>query len=167
MPEETKKPIYLPKKEHWTALLIKEFHERLFHAGTSHTLSQMRYIYWIPQGRATIKAVIYQCGVCRKCNCGPHKMPKLADWSKEKISKATPFMYTGLDYIGPFYVKENKEKVWICIFTCVTVRAVDDMTAEQFLMTLRRFISRRNTPHTIILDNAPQFKLTKTRVERA
>ena len=94
-------------------------------------------------------------------------MPKLADWSKEKISKATPFMYTGLDYIGPFYVKENKEKVWICIFTCVTVRAVDDMTAEQFLMTLRRFISRRNTPHTIILDNAPQFKLTKTRVDKA
>ena len=38
MPKETKKPIYLPKKEHWTKLLIKEFHERLFHAGTSHAL---------------------------------------------------------------------------------------------------------------------------------
>ena len=61
MPEETKKPIYMPKKEHWTRLLIKEFH-----AGTSHTLSQMRYIYWIPQRRAAVKAVIYQCGVCRK-----------------------------------------------------------------------------------------------------
>ena len=45
MPEETKKPIYSPKKEHWTTLLIKEFNKRLFHAGTSHTLSQMRYIY--------------------------------------------------------------------------------------------------------------------------
>ena len=43
---------------------------------------------------------------------------------------------------------------------------VDDMTAEQFLITLRRFISRRNTPHTIILDNAPQFKLTKTTVDK-
>ena len=42
MPEETKKPIYLPKKEHWTKLLIKEFHERIFHAGISHTLSQIR-----------------------------------------------------------------------------------------------------------------------------
>ena len=87
-------------------------------------------------------------------------MPKLADWSKEKISK------------GPFYVKENKEKVWICILTCVTFRAVhleivDDMTAEQFLMALRRFISRRNIAHTIILDNAPQFKLTKTTVDKA
>ena len=44
---------------------------------------------------------------------------------------------------------------------------VDDMTAEQFLMTLRRFISRGNTPHTIILDNAPQFKLAKTTVDKA
>ena len=29
-------------------------------------------------------------------------MPKLADWPKEKISKAAPFTYTELDYIGPF-----------------------------------------------------------------
>ena len=79
MPEETKKPIYVPKKEHSTTLLIKEFHERLLHAGTSHALSQMRYINWIPQGQATVKAAIYQCGVCRKYNGGPYKMPKLAD----------------------------------------------------------------------------------------
>ena len=170
MPGETKAPIYLPKKEHWTKLLIKEFHERLFHAGTSHTLSQIR---WIPHRRATVKAVIYQCRVCRKCNGGPYKMPTLADWPKEKISEAAPFTYTGLDYIRPFYVKENKEKkFWICIFTCVTVRAVhleivDDMTAEKFLMALQRYLWWRNTPDTIILDNAPQFKLKKTTVDKA
>ena len=47
------------------------------------------------------------------------------------------------------------------------LEVVDDMTAEQFLMALRKFISRRNTPHTIILDNAPRFKLTKTTVDKA
>ena len=36
------------------------------------------------------------------------------------------------------------------------------MTAEQFLMALGRFISRRGTPKEIILNNAPQFKLTET-----
>ena len=41
------------------------------------------------------------------------------------------------------------------------------MTAEQFLMTLRWFISRRGTPKEIILDNAPQFKLTKTTIDKA
>ena len=39
MPEERKKPIYLPKKEHWTTLLIKEFHQQLLPTGTSHTSS--------------------------------------------------------------------------------------------------------------------------------
>ena len=78
MPEEINKPIYLPKKGHWTMLPIKEFDKRLFHTGTSHLLSWMRYVYWIPQGRSTVRAVIYQCGVCRKYNDRPYKMPKLA-----------------------------------------------------------------------------------------
>ena len=41
------------------------------------------------------------------------------------------------------------------------------MTAEQFLMALRRFISRKGTPKEIILDNASQFKLTKTTIDKA
>ena len=60
----------------------------------------------------------------------------------------------------------------IFLFTCVAVRVVhlevaDDMTGEQFLMALRRFISRRGTPKEIILDNAPQFKLAKTTIDEA
>ena len=39
MPEERKKPMYLPKKEHWTTLLIKECNQQLFPTGTSLTLS--------------------------------------------------------------------------------------------------------------------------------
>ena len=41
------------------------------------------------------------------------------------------------------------------------------MTAEQFYLALRRFISRRSTPHTIFLDKAPQFKLTKKTIDKA
>ena len=37
-----------------------------------------------------------------------------------------------------------------------------DLTATQFLNCLRRFISRRGKPDSIISDNAPQFKLTST-----
>ena len=35
------------------------------------------------------------------------------------------------------------------------------MTAEQFLLALRRFIARRGKSIQIILDNAPQFKTQK------
>ena len=37
-----------------------------------------------PTRQATVKTVIYQCGVCRKYNGGLYKMSKIADWLKEK-----------------------------------------------------------------------------------
>ena len=57
------------------------------------------------------------------------------------------------------------------MFVFVAVRAVylelvDGMAAEQFLMALRKFISRRVTLKKIILDNASQFKLTKTTIHK-
>ena len=36
-------PVYLPKKNPVTTLLIKDHHERLFHAGASHTLSYVMF----------------------------------------------------------------------------------------------------------------------------
>ncbi|XP_078364057.1 uncharacterized protein LOC144648336 [Oculina patagonica] len=41
------------------------------------------------------------------------------------------------------------------------------MTAEQFLLCLKRFISRRGKPKEIISDNASQFKLAKSTVYEA
>ena len=64
------------------------------------------------------------------------------------------------------------EKVWLCLLPCLAVRdihleVVYDMTAEQFLLFLRRFIVTRGTPKQIISDNAFQFKLVKSTVEEA
>ena len=44
---------------------------------------------------------------------------------------------------------------------------VKDMTAEQFLLALRRLIARRGKLVYLILDNAPQFKLAKTAIDKA
>ena len=75
----------------------------------------------------------------------------------------------GLDYLGPVYVKANNglDKIWICLFTCLSVRAVHlewvmDLTATQFLNCLRRFASWRGKSDSITSDNALQFKLTST-----
>ena len=56
---------------------------------------------------------------------------------------------------------------WVCLFTCVVLRAmhleiVEDLSAEEFLQALRRFIVRRGTPKEITLDNVSQFKLAKS-----
>ncbi|KAF0154889.1 MAG: Pao retrotransposon peptidase domain-containing protein [Ignavibacteria bacterium] len=166
-------PKLLPKKDHFTYLVIKDSHERLFHAGTAHTLSQIRHQYWILHGRREVQKVISDCKKCRRATGGPYLMPKMPNWPSKRVIESAPFTYTGLDYLGPLYVK-NKEvttKCWICLFTCLAVRAihlelVNYLTAEEFLQALRRFIARRGKPIEIISDNATQFKLAKTVLDR-
>ena len=87
-------------------------------------------------------------------------------WPKEKVSKSKPL---GLDYLGPIQVKESNMvgKMWVCLFTCLTIRAVHlelvkGLSAQLFLDCLRRFIARRGKPSLIISDNAPQFRLVKS-----
>lgn len=55
-------------------------------------------------------------------------------------------------------------KRWVCLFTCVAVRAVhlevvQNLTAEEGLLALRRMISTRGIPVLITSDNATNFKL--------
>ena len=90
-------------------------------------------------------------------------------WPCERVSRSDPFQFVGLDYLGPVFVRGQigLDKLWICLFTCLTVRAihlecVTDLTGTQFLSCIRRFVSRRGKPDSIISDNAPQFKLTNT-----
>ena len=93
----------------------------------------------------------------------------MSPWPRERVSRSIPFQHVGLDYLGPIRVKEGGtlEKMWVCLFTCLAVRAVHlelvrGLTAQQFLECLRRYIARRGRPEVIISDNAPQFKLVKT-----
>jgi len=92
-----------------------------------------------------------------------------------RVSASLTFSFTGLDYLGPVYVKNKGEsetsKMWICLFTCLCTRAIhleliEDLTAEQFLMCFQRFIARRGRPTSIYCDNASQFKLVSVAVEK-
>ena len=158
-------PILLPKNDMLTSLIVQNTHRKLLHSGVSQTLSRIRYTYWIPQGHAIVRTVLQNCLVCRKQEGGPYKMPSLAPYPKSRLQESVPFSTTGLDYLGPIYVKHNGETVkrWVCSFTCVAIRAIhlellNDMSTEEFLMAFRRFISVRGTPSEIISDNAMQFK---------
>ena len=99
-------------------------------------------------------------------------MKPMAPWPKSKVTESPAFEQTGLDYFEPLHIKQNKErkKAWVCIFACITVRAihhelVEDMTSEQFLLALRRFAARPGKPNEIISDNAPHFKVTKNTID--
>ena len=181
---ETRYPKLLPKEEHFTDLVIKDCHKRMFHAGVSQTLAQTRVEYWIPQGRLQVKRVLKQCMICQQVEGGAFKMPRMPPWPRERVTEALPFEYTGLDYFGPLHVKcydHNLEqtngecvykKVWVCLFTCMVTKAkhleiINDMSADQFLLCLRRFVARQGIPRQILSDNAKQFKLAKRVLAKA
>ena len=65
MSESAKYPKLLHQREYYTSLLIQYVHERLIHAGVSHTLASLRQEYWIVKGRVEVKKVLSRCLVCR------------------------------------------------------------------------------------------------------
>ena len=174
--QEVKYPKLLVRGEHYTSLVIRDYHKRAFHAGVSQTLAQVRTEYWIPRGRSQVKKELNRCTICQRAEGHPFKMPKMPPWPKERVTEALPFQYTGLDYFGPLFIKDfspasngpcpTYKKVWVYLFTCMVVRAihlelVEDMLTDQFLLCFRQFISRCGIPRQIISDNATQFKLAK------
>ena len=49
----------------------------------------------------------------------------------------------------------------------IHLEIIADLCAEEFLLALHRFIARRGKPQQIVLDNAPQLKLTKSSIDVA
>ena len=100
-------------------------------------------------------------------------IPIMPPWPRERVAQSLSFQFIGLDYLGPVLVKDGTEviKSWICLFTCLNVHAlhlewVKNLVPEQFLSWLRRYIARKGKHQLIISDNAPQFKVVKTAVDR-
>ena len=75
--EGARNPIVLPQKENVTYMIVEKVHKQNLHSGISHTLAQERHRFWVLHGRATVISVIRACGVCRRNERGPYKMPQV------------------------------------------------------------------------------------------
>ena len=85
----------------------------------------------------------------------------MADLPSGRVtSDNPPFHHTGVDYFGPFLVKQGRSTVkrYGCIFTCLAVRAVHiemsySLSTDAFINVYRKFLSRRGAPSVIYSDN--------------
>lgn len=75
-----------------------------------------------------------------------------------------PFTYVGVDLAGPFRISVGRrsEKRWICLFTCLTTRAVHleiakDLSTEAALMCIDNLTNRRGLPVTLRSDQGTNF----------
>ena len=119
-------PMILPRDHPVSTLIVRHYHEYLGHAGREHVLSTLRQRFWLLQARTLVRQVLRKCVSCRKRNEAPMQQ-LMEDLPKERLVPfEPPFTYTGVDFFGPFYVKRGRsaEKVYGCLFTCFTSRAV-------------------------------------------
>ena len=65
----------------------------------------------------------------------------------------------------------EERKVWICLFTCCSSRAVHfeavlNMTSDAFRTCFRRFVARRSGPSLVVSDNVKTFKSASKELEK-
>ena len=86
----------------------------------------------------------------------------------ERLEPGFPFIRCGVDYAGPVSVLNRRgrgaklEKGYICLFVCFITRAihlelVSTLSAHEYLLALKRFISRRGKPAQMFSDNGTNF----------
>ena len=120
--------------------------------------------YWILRCRAVVKQTTRHCLPSRRM-LQDVSTPQMADLPAERLLKKDQFVFetTGLDFIGPFHVKNNGRlsSRYILLFTCL-VRAVylefsNDLTTDSTINCITRFISRRGKPNIFVSDYGKSF----------
>jgi len=155
-------PVLLPTMSHFTKLIIDTYHRRILHGGTQLTLGTIRQHYWIPRGRALVKAALRRCIPCVRWRAAaPQQL--MADLPRRRVIPARPFLHTGVDYAGPILLRSTRgrghraHKAFIVVFVCLSSKAVhlevvSDYTVEAFLAALRRFTSCRGLCRSLLSD---------------
>lgn len=161
-----KHPILLSSRHYLTNNIIRETYQKHFHAGIQTTLSLMRQRFWLLDGRNQVWKVVRTYTRCFRFN--PNTINyKMGNLPPARIHEAIPFAQIGIDFCGPFYIKEkkyrnrNRIKVYICVFVCMSIKAihlevVNDLTSDGFI-ALRRFAARRGLLEHIYSDNGTNF----------
>ena len=162
-------PLILPDHSPLVEKMILWLHTSNKHLGLSHMLALVRSRFVLLKGRRELTRILRTCP-SRACKRVVPLSQMMSALPSERLDGLTPFRNVGLDYLGPIgytgFDKEMKvpKKLWVCLFTCLTTRAVHlepvlNLETLEFLNALRMFISRRGLPLSIRSDNASQFKL--------
>jgi len=94
--------------------------------------------------------------------------PIMGDLPKARIKPARAFQRSGVDFVGPLYVKASlrrnapKNKAYACVWVCLVTKAVhiklvSDLTTKSFINAIQRFCDRSGISTNIYSDNATNF----------
>ena len=162
--QDTKHPVVLPGQGHITKILTSHCHEKALHQGKGITLNEIRSSgFWIIGGGTVVSRMIHECVTCRRLRAKVQEQ-KMADLPEDRLTPTPPFTYCGVDYFGPWYVKEGRKELkrYGVLFTCLVTRAIhlevaNSLETDSYINALRRFICRRGPVRQMHSDNGSNF----------
>lgn len=170
LPMQMKHQYILPKHP-ITDLIIRAYHEENLHVGPTGLLSALRQRFWLLGSRSAVRKITRRCVRCFRSK--PNGVAQyMGNLPPGRVVFEAPFVVTGVDYAGPFLVKQGTRKpvivkAYISVFVCFTTKSVhlelvSDMTSAAFIAALQRFVCRRGVPREIHSDNGTNFRGAKS-----
>jgi ribonuclease HI len=166
LPMEARYPIILPRKIWVTRLIVKSYHEKGNHSfGTNQLMSELSSRYWIISAREEIREFQNKCAKCLLKKAKPRQQV-MAPLPKLRLQSLRAFDQIGVDFAGPFITRQGRGKTrckrYLCLFTCLSTRAVHlemayGMDTGAFLNAFYRMTNRRGLPTDVISDNGTNF----------
>lgn len=162
LPYSAKHPILLPGKDKFTVLLAEQYHRLYCHVGANSLASILSHNYWILSMRLLTRNVTFKCISCFKAS-PRQQQPFMADLPADRVQCSRAFEGVGTDFAGPIFIKSSTlrnariQKCYLCIFVCLTTKAVhlevvSQLSMEAFIAAFSRFVSRRGLPSLIRSD---------------
>ncbi|XP_044778298.1 uncharacterized protein LOC120284346 [Drosophila simulans] len=169
-------PILLPYDCRLSRLIVQFTHQITLHGGSQLIVRLIRTKYWIPKIKNVVKAVVNPCKICTIYK-KRLQTQLMGDFPTDRVSFSRAFTYTGIDYAGPFEIKNYTgracliTKGYVCVFVCFSTKAIhleptSDLTTEKFLAAFARFVARRGCPQRVHSDNGKTFVGAATLISR-
>ena len=141
-----------------------DLHEQMSHSGCYSLLTELRKRFWIPHFFSVVKKVLKTCVPCRRFKERTIKLNQ-SHYKEFRIDPpSVPFRYIFVDYMGPFFVKSNgqKVKVWVLVVTCMFSRAINlktclDLSVKEFLRAFQIHCFEFGIPEFCISDLGTQI----------
>ena len=168
---DAKFPVILPYNHEVVRDLLMYLHCTFLHAGADQLLGETRRRFWVTKGRRAVRHAVASCVKCQRAFKAPMQQ-RMAPLPAGRLEAGVPFRHTGVDACGPFRVKiagRAFHKVWVCLYTCLAVRAVHlevlrDMSASSFINSFMRFRARRPGVRQVYSDNGSNFSAAEKEI---
>lgn len=106
---DKKHPILLSSKHSLTKPILKDIYLKSFHCGPQQLRHLVREKYWPIHGKHLAKRVVHDCVTCFNFNRS-YVNPLLAYLRSYRVQPSFLFLFTEIEYAGPFLLKDRRRK---------------------------------------------------------